>query len=201
MEDRLKSLVTLILRRCGSLPRTNLVKMLFLVDWEYVKATGSTYTGIQYRFYKFGPYASAVPQACARTPWIHLDTRPLSKRPGKEAYIYSLTADAPNWLVPEPICKIVDNLCVRTDPHSLDSLLALAYSTEPMAHARRGDVLMMSRSEKHLAASALETAQQAALRRLADPQFAKTMHPEDAKRREMEAWEMYPAQYEVIARN
>lgn len=79
--DRLQLLLRYFIQRADdegtTLTITKLVKLLYLVDVEYFRALRRTLTGLNWRFYFYGPYDSAVETALGM---VGLD---VDERPGK----------------------------------------------------------------------------------------------------------------------
>ena len=44
--------------------KTRLIKLLYLLDVEYYRNYKKTYTGLDWKYYKFGPYAFEVDKIC-----------------------------------------------------------------------------------------------------------------------------------------
>jgi len=60
--DKLQSVIRYLLAKCPrrALNTTQLVKLLFLIDYEYYQTFGTTITNVPYVSYNYGPYAEGI---------------------------------------------------------------------------------------------------------------------------------------------
>lgn len=164
MDSRLRSLLVAILHRCGSLPRTNLVKLVYLVDWEYAKRYGQTYTGLRYLFHHFGPFAMEIVEAASDYEY-GFAVMPHHSQHGRTSYIHGLSDHtlSDRTSLPSEVWYTIDIVLERVPYHDLEGLLDHVYSTDPMHTARRGEVLDMTKGPESDSRNRLEK-----LRKLAE---------------------------------
>lgn len=55
-ENKVLSLISYFAKNTKHCGKTKLAKLLFWVDWEHLKQTGKTITGLEYNAFKFGPF-------------------------------------------------------------------------------------------------------------------------------------------------
>jgi len=55
-ENKILSLIAFFAKNTKNCGKTKLAKLLFYVDWEHLKKTGKTITGLTYNAFKFGPF-------------------------------------------------------------------------------------------------------------------------------------------------
>jgi hypothetical protein len=139
VEPDLRALVGYIVARARerrvTLNRARLVKLLYLVDVENVRTRRQPVTGVAWVFADFGPHSEGLDAALAE---LERGT----------ALYRALQDDAPDgedWV--SGTRRTVDSVVERFAALPLNALLDHVYfHTGPMAAARRGDVLDMSRA-------------------------------------------------------
>lgn len=82
----------------GSLSRTKLVKLLYLIDVEYYRRYRETLTGWQWRFHHYGPYAFEFETFLQTLP-LDVDEAQVSTQTGRRAYAYRAWDDCPCLLL------------------------------------------------------------------------------------------------------
>ncbi len=180
MNERLRQLLVAILGRCGSLSRTNLMKLVYLIDWEYAKRNGRTYTGLEYTFYHYGPFAAEVTQI-ASSAELGFHVVPYLSYGGNMGYSHSLLDPNLDDVVglPSEVWYTVDKVFSQVDHRNLEELLEYVYSTEPMQSANRGEVLNMTKGiENDIRRRRLVRQARVNERRT---RSATTLHPDDAR--------------------
>src|SRR5271154_6258781 len=55
-ENKILSLIAFFTKNTKNCGKTKLAKLLFFVDWEHLKKTGKTITGLTYNAFQFGPF-------------------------------------------------------------------------------------------------------------------------------------------------
>lgn len=115
------------------LGRTKLIKALYLLDCEWYKLFGVTFTGLEYKRDYNGPFDSSFYTATAVLESKHLIVERPYFYPRGQGYEFHFTGDRDKEIeihpIAESICRqIVDML----KEGELDDFLKLAYSTPPM---------------------------------------------------------------------
>lgn len=139
VDPDLRALVPYIVARARerriTLNRTRLVKLLYLVDVESVRTRRKPVTGVEWVFLDFGPHSERLVET-------------LEELEARTALYRALDEDAPDgedWL--SGTRRTVDSVVERFAALALNVLLDHVYfDTGPMAGARRGDALDMSRA-------------------------------------------------------
>ncbi len=132
--------------------KTKLVKLLYLMDVENYRRRQETISGLEWRFYHYGPYAFEIdnalnelsfdiPQESFKTQRGHkgIAFRPeRSLKPSLGKYVRSLSE-----------LRLVNRVIRDWGETELNALLDHVYFyTEPMKHAVRGDILDFSTVER-----------------------------------------------------
>lgn len=120
--------------------KTRLVKLLYLTELEYFRRTGRRLTSIDWQFYHFGPYATALepyigdPDAITREDWFD---DMLAKVRGETV--------PPDQDLQHAVVDVVHDW----GNADLNTLLDYVYfETEPMQAAKRGEALNFSTVER-----------------------------------------------------
>jgi hypothetical protein len=141
--DRLQLLLRYLIQRADdeetALTITKLVKLLYLFDVEYYRVTGHQLTGLDWRFYFYGPYDAAIESALSM---VGLE---VEERPGKAAQgrsfrgFHSRDADTVDlessfdWLAR----SVIDEQWKAWADADLNQVLSHVYfETEPMLAAK-----------------------------------------------------------------
>lgn len=149
------SLVNYIVQRVwereGSLGKTKLVKLLYLIDVEYYRRFGRTLTGWRWRFYHYGPYAAEV-ESVLRGSAARLDEESAQTAQGHRALTYRTdeSLDRMEEVLQRSLgfggLAVVNRVLAAWALEDLYPILDYAYyETEPMENAQRGDLLDFSR--------------------------------------------------------
>lgn len=130
-------------RQEGGIPaKTRLVKLMYLVDLEFARASGAPATSFTWRYYHYGPYPSAIEQVLDRQENRTIASAEVETFFGERAVTYRPLGDPPDDLLPSRLSRMCDRVCSRWAVADLNELLNYVYfETPPMRHARRGDVL------------------------------------------------------------
>ncbi len=128
------------------LGRIHLLKYVYLADLAHVEAKGSSFTGIEWRFYKFGPWATEAFEAIEPlVRRIGAEERTVPSRISDDSVRYVVDRDDDELREAERALPVSVSLAVRraVREHGDDtsSLLHAVYSTAPMLHARPGERL------------------------------------------------------------
>ena len=126
----------------GTLNKTALVKLIYLVEVEYWRRYGKPVTGLEWRFYHYGPYSAALDR--------EIDDNPLFQVFGGRNSGYGFSP-SPAWkeiqaafnASYEPaVRRIADDVARKWGLESLETILEYVYfETEPMQDVERGEIL------------------------------------------------------------
>jgi len=123
-----------------------LTKLLYLLDVEYYRDHGRTYTGFKWMFYKYGPYTPEVEEVLSYAG-INLEEEAISSAkvfrkviPDRSRSIGPVGTEIENYLH-----RIWTEFGLESLPRLLDFVY---FETEPMICARRGEVLDFSKVSK-----------------------------------------------------
>lgn len=133
-QDQLNELLMYLVGRLGKMPRSKLVKLVYLVDERWFQLRGKTLTGLDYAFDHYGPNAegNAIVKAGDRLAGHELSIRPQPSARGAEWYAYSLG--------PEPrftpalgtdVQEIVEEVIGRYGRMTVDQIVAASKETRP----------------------------------------------------------------------
>jgi hypothetical protein len=130
----------------GTLSKTALVKLVYLVDVEHWRRYGRPVTGLEWRFHHYGPYSTELDR--------EIDDNPLFQVHGSRRTGYGFSS-SPAWREIqaafntnyEPVVKsIADGVARQWGLETLDTILEYVYfETEPMQGAERGEILDFSK--------------------------------------------------------
>jgi hypothetical protein len=122
------------------------MKALYFADYIFYLNFGRTITGIDYTYYRHGPFSRAIydeTEAMQAEGLINIMSGPSVY--GNVYYIYSATettASVIEGLAEEEI-QCLEYLINSIEDLSLEILLEAAYDTEPMRTAKQGERLVM----------------------------------------------------------
>lgn len=91
-QDLMRCLIAASPRR--SLNRTQLVKLVFLADYEHYETFGHTITDLSYSYEELGPFTWDIPNGAKETEGITYTERRLGFWPGHREYRYELEEQA-----------------------------------------------------------------------------------------------------------
>ena len=153
MHQQTAALVNYVVRRVqeqeGTVNKTKLVKILYLIDLEYYRAFRQTLTGFDWTFYHYGPYAFEVEGILQGMP-LGFDEDTVTTAKGRQAYVYrsSEGTDAFEAALKYSQKVVIDSVIDRWALDDLNTVLDYVYfETEPMEGAFRGQRLDFSRVE------------------------------------------------------
>ncbi|MBL8934242.1 MAG: hypothetical protein JNM69_06805 [Archangium sp.] len=144
----------------------HLLKYAYLGDLAHAEATGESFTGVEWRFHKFGPYARAAEERIAPAmAAVRADERFVAyerRDEVRETSRFALDDEDASALerrlcrtLPDEVTTAVRR-AVRTYGADTTALLQHAYATSPMLRAAPGQVLQF-RQKAHLVASGTAT--------------------------------------------
>lgn len=128
-----------------TLNRTKLVKLLYLIDVERVRSGRRPLTGLEWKFFHYGPYAFELIDTLEA-----MEGSELVSQEWHDSVLYRAAPGAPEGDDWYPATKsMVDNIIRRFAPLDLNELLDHVYFyTGPMVHAQRGQPLDLGRARE-----------------------------------------------------
>jgi len=146
----LKELIAYVIKKVthltGRAPtKTQLMKLLYLIDYTHYERYEQTLSGAQYMRYLYGPYSMDIERALMemeQTGDVHVEMG-ISYYEGNVYYRYYPTsgtlrlADALIKRLHEERLELVNDVLERYAALSLDKLLDIVYETPPMRRARK----------------------------------------------------------------
>ncbi len=127
--------------------KTKLVKLLYLIDVENYRRRRKTLSGLEWRFYHYGPYAFEIDEALEELS-LDIPQETVTTRQGHNAIVFRSTRDLSPILsdyVKLPELRLVNRTIQEWGETDFNSLLNHVYfHTEPMKDAKRGDILDFS---------------------------------------------------------
>ena len=138
----------------GSVGRTALMKLVYLVDVEHYRQYGKQATGLEWRFHHYGPYAVEI-EADVLSLGLDADEDIFSGKIGNRpvsGYRYHITGDWRriasefNSRYDASVKRCVDKIVGQWALDPLPTILDYVYfETEPMQDAKRGEYLDFSK--------------------------------------------------------
>jgi hypothetical protein len=145
MEDqKVRALIGRLLGEAREgLLKTQLVKFLYLIDLEWVKATGAPLTGLSWRFHHHGPWDDAIEAVLLDMKRAGALAARKGIRPDGAVYeIYTANAITSDESLTAAEKLVVDHVCDTYRRLSVRRLLDdVVYETPPMLRANKGERL------------------------------------------------------------
>ena len=130
----------------GTLNKTTLVKLVYLVDVECCRKLGRPATGLEWRFHHYGPYSAELERDVNDNAFIHA----FGDR--NSGYGFAPSSDwkdihaAFNTGFDPAVRRVTDGVARQWGLEPLETLLEYVYfETEPMQNTRRGETLDFSK--------------------------------------------------------
>lgn len=119
--------------------RTELIKMLYLVDLEYFKNYGEKYSELNYVFYNYGPWTRQYHQILDYM--INEEMAENRNSPDEDSWFYSITNKKPRHdiTLEADINTVLENTLFIYKESDLTQILKVVYTIEPMHSTKRGD--------------------------------------------------------------
>lgn len=155
-DQKLKKLIAFIIDQVrdagGSLPKTKLVKLLYLTDISAMRQLGKPLTGIHWKYWHFGPYSAEIDTAIQEIVGRSIDELEVITKDGRRILTYE--AVEPQEIEHEYGLEerlTIYSILKRWAVEELKDILNYVYfETEPMAEAEFGNPLdlgLVRRSE------------------------------------------------------
>ena len=128
----------------GKITKTQLVKLIYLVDLESVRFTGTQASDIKWKFHHYGPYDENLDgrlKKLEKNSIITVQQKSKKDHPDDIYFLYQHTGKEMKYEF-EPMKKqIIDTILSQYGSFTLDALLKYVYETEPMRKSKRGQYL------------------------------------------------------------
>ena len=133
--------------------KTKLVKLLYLIDVDNYRRRGATISGLEWRFYHYGPYAFEI-DAALKELELDIPQDSVTTETGNRATIFrpirGLRSKLSEYIPSQSDLRFVDRIIKDWGEVDLNPLLNHVYFfTEPMQHAERGEILDFSTIQRH----------------------------------------------------
>ena len=139
-------LIDQVMDQEGTLNKTALVKLVYLIDVECCRRLGRPATSLEWRFHHYGPYSAEMERDVNDNAFIHV----FGDR--NSGYGFAPSSDwrdihaAFNRSFDPAVRRVADSVAKQWGREPLETLLEYVYfETEPMQNARRGETLDFSK--------------------------------------------------------
>ena len=148
MRDKLTDAVYLVVKTLNEQfqktpGRTEIIKLLYLLDLESLKKNGKTLTGTTYRYHYFGPFSKDILDAIERLVEEDIleDIPEIDHEEGYVKHNYRVLKRKRISLNEEER-RTVTGILKKYGNLPLRELLSVVYNTEPMLEKKKGEVLI-----------------------------------------------------------
>lgn len=117
-----------ILNNLGSLTRTKIVKLLYLLDIESTERYGKKLTDFEYKKYYYGPYDQKIVSLLDNPKYFNVTLGVTSS--GSQFYNYSVGPRKPTIPIDSMTKDLVDEIVNKYGRIHLDKILEIAYDTQ-----------------------------------------------------------------------
>ena len=140
MENKLKDVLSYIVKNypySDDLTKTRTTKLVYLVDWEYIKKYGRQLTSIEWFFDHYGPYVSDVLDEADKDRRISIKKTKsnfgtvkymVMPKFTKNDIVYSLTTDE---------IEVIDDVIEKTKLLSWNQSIRYVYDTSPIKNSEK----------------------------------------------------------------
>ena len=140
MENKLKDVLSYIVKNypySDDLTKTRTTKLVYLVDWEYIKKYGRQLTSIEWFFDHYGPYVSDVLDEADKDRRISIKKTKsnfgtvkymVMPKFTKNDIVYSLTTDE---------IEIINDVIKKTKLLSWNQFIRYVYDTSPIKNSEK----------------------------------------------------------------
>ena len=140
MENKLKDVLSYIVKNypySDDLTKTRTTKLVYLVDWEYIKKYGRQLTSIEWFFDHYGPYVSDVLDEADKDRRISIKKTKsnfgtvkymVMPKFTKNDIVYSLTTDE---------IEVIDDVIEKTKLLSWNQFICYVYDTSPIKNSEK----------------------------------------------------------------
>lgn len=146
-DERLKKLTAFIIDQVrdsgGSLPKTKLVKLLYLIDVESMRQQQRPMTGLEWRYWHYGPYSQEIEKLLGEIVGKSISELEFITKDGRRIFTYQpidIDEIESEYRLEERL--IIYNTLKKWANEELRNVLNYVYfETEPMAKAKWGEIL------------------------------------------------------------
>ena len=144
-----KYIAYIIQNLSGKITKTQLVKLLYLIDVESVKYVGQPLTDIRWKFHHYGPYDEKLDGRLKNLKShgiISVETKSKKNNPDETYFLYTYTGNKNNqedFVASQK--QIVDTILKQFGSFTLNSLLNYVYETKPMKIAKKGEYINLNK--------------------------------------------------------
>ena len=144
MKNKLKDVLSYIVKNypySDDLTKTRTTKLVYLVDWEYIKKYGRQLTSIEWFFDHYGPYVSDVLDEADKDRTISIKKTKsnfgtvkymVMPKFTKNDIVYSLTADE---------IEVINDVIEKTKLLSWNQFICYVYDTSPIKNSEKYEKL------------------------------------------------------------
>jgi uncharacterized phage-associated protein len=126
--------------------KVRITKLLYLLDLEYYRDHGSTFTGLNWIYYKYGPYTAEIDDVLSQVG-IKLEEEAFTSKKSIKRLMVSESVSA--YSVDTHLENYLHRIWTAWGMESLPRLLDFVYfETEPMLDAKRGEPLNFNKVTK-----------------------------------------------------
>ena len=148
LRNLIAHVITELTDMSASFGKTKLVKLLYLIDVEHYRIRRTTISGLEWRFYHYGPYASEIDTALNELE-LDIPQDPATIGTGQTAIVFRpnrrLNPRLVDYLSSLSELRLVNKVVRDWGETDLNPLLNHVYFyTEPMRHAERDEILDFS---------------------------------------------------------
>lgn len=119
--------------------KVRITKLLYLLDLEYYRDNGSTFTGLNWIYYKYGPYTAEIDHVLSQVG-IKLEEESFTSK--KSIKMLMVSESVASYSVDTHLENYLHRIWTVWGMESLPRLLDSVYfETEPMFNAKRGEQL------------------------------------------------------------
>lgn len=129
------------------LMKTNLLKLIYLIDLEYFKKKGKQATNFNYFYYKKGPWTAQFDQVLSELEGFEVKHLTKEKVDKKENYFIFCKGPMPRFkpTIPSDLKEIVDRMTFIFEKCRQKDLLEYVYSIPPMRGLKFGQEIDFSK--------------------------------------------------------
>jgi uncharacterized phage-associated protein len=148
--ENIKKAIVYFLKRAEDehfpIGKVRITKLLYLLDVEYYRDSGSTFTGLNWIYYKYGPYTAEIDDVLSQVG-IKLEEEAFTST--KSIKRLMVSESIASYSVDTHLENYLHRIWTTWGMESLPRLLDFVYfETEPMLDAKRGEQLDFSKVMK-----------------------------------------------------
>lgn len=128
----------------GKVTKTQLVKLMYLVDLESTRFAGTQTSDIKWKYYHYGPYDENLDgrlKTLEKRGTIAVQQKSKKDHPDDIYFIYRHTGKDVKYDFDPTKKQIIDIILNQYGSFTLNALLKYVYETEPMRNAKKGQYM------------------------------------------------------------